>query len=81
MSIAQTERMKDYGHPKENFTLVGKMWGSYLDREISAKDVAVLMVLFKAARLKKGYKKDTVEDIRGYADCMDMLETSINHFA
>lgn len=74
MGLAHKERMKQYGHPKENFALIGKLWGAYLGIDISADDVASLMVLFKTARLKKGYKADTVKDIIGYAECIEMIQ-------
>lgn len=82
MSVAKTERMQQYGHPQKNFELIAKLWSAWLGQSITPLDVAVLMELFKTSRLKNGYHKDTVEDMRGYADCMDMLEESKpNHFA
>jgi hypothetical protein len=38
-------RNKDYGHPLDNFTMMGRMWGALLGvPDIPAETVAVMMV-------------------------------------
>lgn len=64
------DRQQSYGTPENNFSLIAKLWSVYLGKEISAQDVAMLMVLFKTARIKSGTAtKDSFVDIAGYAAC------------
>ena len=73
------EREEDYGTPENNFKAIGKFWGVYLKSahpemkglgRITAKDVAVMMVLFKTARIATGTgTDDCFVDIAGYAAC------------
>lgn len=62
------ERQDSYGAPEDSFTLIAQLWGGYLGRVLTAREVADMMVLFKVARLK-GQKptRDTYLDIAGYA--------------
>ena len=65
-------RAKDYGTPKDNFEAVAAMWNAYLGRReqgtITARDVAQMMILLKAARLSvsPGHR-DSLLDQAGYA--------------
>lgn len=43
------------------------MWSGYLEQEISASDVCVMMVLLKAARLRHKLSDDSFIDMAGYA--------------
>lgn len=64
------DRDNSYGNPENNFGLIGKLWSDYLGIEVSAVDVSMMMVLFKAARVKTGTAKfDSFIDIAGYAAC------------
>lgn len=64
-----------YGLPENNFQKIADMWNAYLNsysgasesRELSAKDVANMMVLLKIARAQNGDKADTYVDMIGYA--------------
>jgi len=75
------ERGKDYGPVKENFERVRILWDAYImakyqldvDDFPDSDDVANMMILLKMARLMHKYKKDTVDDIAGYAKCLNML--------
>ena len=66
--IITGERQDAYGSPEDSFALIGKLWGGYLERKITVREVADMMILFKVARLK-GQKptRDTYRDISGYA--------------
>lgn len=62
------QREQDYGSPESNFAIIAKLWGGYLDTEISTVDVAMMMVLLKVARIKNGGGSgDSFVDIAGYA--------------
>jgi len=68
------QRHKDYGTPKENFTLIAKYWSIFLGIEITAEQIPLMMILMKASRGQKNPKhKDTILDIIGYAKCLQEL--------
>tara|TARA_R110000787_G_scaffold88702_2_gene188169 strand:- start:4568 stop:4789 length:222 start_codon:yes stop_codon:yes gene_type:complete len=62
------EREKEYGNKKINHENIANLWSAYLRYDISAHDVAVLMLLLKVARTKSGHPtKDTYIDMVGYS--------------
>ena len=70
--IIYGDREKTYGKPSKNLDCIAKLWTAYLEsvggRELENKDVAIMMVLLKAARLANDpYHLDSVVDICGYA--------------
>lgn len=71
-------RAKDYGTPKENFEAVAAMWNAYLGRRqggITARDVAQMMILLKAARLSVSPDhRDSLLDQAGYAALAEELQ-------
>lgn len=79
-----TDRNQQYGEPEQNFTTIAQLWQAYLraatgadDIEIFPTDVAMMMVLFKAARVATAYqaKADNFVDLAGYAACGCELAT------
>lgn len=66
-----SDRNLQYGEPEDNFSDIAKLWSAYLDADIGAEDVAIMMCLFKIARLKSSYyeSKDSWIDLIGYAAC------------
>lgn len=64
------QREQDYGSPESNFGIIANLWSDYLDVEVTALDVAMMMVLLKVARIKNGGGSgDSFVDIAGYAAC------------
>lgn len=64
------QRQQSYGTPENNFSLIAELWSVYLEKDISAQDVAMLMILLKTARIKSGTATDdSFVDIAGYAAC------------
>jgi len=61
-------RGDSYGGPKENFKRIAALWSDWLEVEVNEKDVGVMMILLKIARLKNepGHY-DSYLDIAGYA--------------
>lgn len=83
-NIIYGDREKTYGHPSKNLQTIADMWTSYVnsasggalgDLEFSAKDVAVMMILLKAARLANDMEhRDSVVDICGYAALIERCD-------
>ena len=78
--IIYGDREQTYGHPDKNLKTISKMWNAYItavgQRELNAKDVAILMILLKTARLANDpNNRDSVVDICGYAA---LIERCIN---
>ena len=63
-------REQAHGNPHGTFERIAKAWSAYLNVELTAADVAVMMILFKTARLRGNPKhEDSWVDIAGYAAC------------
>lgn len=76
-SIVHTDRNHQYGKP-DNFTVIANLWCDYLRGAgvdiyfLEPYDVAMMMVLFKVARVATTQNRpteDTFLDIAGYAAC------------
>lgn len=63
------DRDMQYGSPEESFKRIADYWSVYLGNTVSAKDVAIMMILFKIAREEHSSKLDNWVDICGYAAC------------
>ena len=69
------DRNNQYGEPEDSFKAIADLWAGYLGTEISAKDVAAMMVLFKMARVRTGAgKSDNWIDAAGYCACGGEIE-------
>lgn len=78
-SMVCGQRERDYGSVEDNFWKIARYWNCYLDtltHDLNAKDVAIMMCLFKIARLDTGKgTPDTWIDLAGYAACGGELAT------
>lgn len=64
------QREQDYGSPESNFGIIANLWSDYLDAEVTALDVSMMMCLLKIARIKNGGGTgDSFVDLAGYAAC------------
>lgn len=68
-TIVNGHREQEYGTPEDNFGLIARLWSDYLGTLVSSVDVAMMMTLFKVARVKGGGTADCFVDIAGYAAC------------
>ena len=70
-------REDQYGTPEESFELIAQIWQALGDKEpLSAKDVAVRMIVVKLARASTGQPHaDNWVDIAGYAALAGELES------
>lgn len=60
-------RQKTYGHPKNNFSDIGRIWGTLLGiDDIKPETVALMMIGLKLAREKHMPTKDNMVDTIGY---------------
>jgi len=63
-------REQDYGSPEDNFRKIAGLWKAYTGYEFTPVDVAMMMALMKAARIKTGAgTMDSFVDLAGYAAC------------
>lgn len=69
------DRQQDYGDKQTNFQRIADLWTAYSDSPFSPKDVAVMMILVKVARIANTENhKDSWLDIIGYAGIGEDLE-------
>lgn len=68
--IVCSDRNKQYGEPEDNFRSIAELWSVYTGLTLTAKDVALMMTLFKIARLMANPEKDdSWIDAAGYIAC------------
>lgn len=78
--LVDGSRQDDYGHPAENFELIGNMWSALLKDKlnpkfgISSRDVALMMALLKIARQVNKAKRDNLVDAVGYLRTYEKIE-------
>lgn len=73
-SIVQGQRRDDYGDARACFNRIAKMWSGYLGIEITAFDVANLMITLKVCRAHgKGFQVESYIDVAGYAYCAEIV--------
>ena len=73
------DREQDYGSPERSFDVIARLWNAYLEDRMTimlgAKDVALMMALFKIARIMTGHgKADNWADGCGYLACGGEIE-------
>ena len=74
--IVTQDRNVTHGEPEDTFGLIAAYWSSHLDVTITSADVAVLMTLFKLARLKANPGNlENWTDGCGYLACGGELAT------
>lgn len=72
------DRAADYGDPNQSFGRIARLWRAYLDLpetiRLDARDVAQMMIVFKAARDRHQRKPDNPVDQAGYAQTANWLD-------
>ena len=77
--VINGERQDVYGSPEDSFALIASYWSIYLGRDVSERDVAMMMTLFKLARQSHQHKRDNLVDAAGYLGILgDMCEDGQN---
>ena len=83
--IICNDRNEQYGEPEDSFKNIAEYWHTYLEHNclvpdigfhITARDVAIMMVLFKLGRMETSYFQsyDSFIDAIGYMTCATDIE-------
>lgn len=78
-TIVNGARQDEYGTPAASFGRIAEYWNAYMahtrkeGRFFTAKDVAMMMILFKIARQENKHKHDNLTDIIGYTALLDYM--------
>jgi len=79
LRLVDEDRQEKYGDYEENLSRIAGMWSSYLNVDINAMDVALMMVLLKTSRAKAGYARDNAVDGVAYFLIHDSLARYDGH--
>lgn len=64
------EGHRDQDGREDSFKSIATYWSDYLNEHLTAKDVCVMMILLKIARVQHGHNNDdSLVDVAGYAAC------------
>lgn len=67
--LVHGDRQASYGHPIEDFTRTGRMWGAILGTDdVPPEKVALCMIAVKMSRECNKAKRDNWTDMAGYAE-------------
>ena len=84
-NLVQGDRQDNYGDIHTSFGQIAEYWDTYIRRkinetlasganfEITAMDVANLMILLKISRAQNKFDRDSYVDIVGYVVCAEKL--------
>jgi hypothetical protein len=68
LKLVTSDRAATHGDVVTNHQNIARLWSAYLHREITADEVAIMMVLLKVARTQLGaLNRDDYVDMAGYA--------------
>lgn len=83
LEIVHGAREQEYGHPADDLRRIGLLWTTHLagrrkpvslDDPLTAREVCVLMILLKGARLARTPDHaDSLADVVGYVVCSDRI--------
>lgn len=60
------DRQQQYGHPRKNFENIAHGWSMILEKEVTPRQVALMMAWLKLAREIQGPKRDSLVDACAY---------------
>jgi hypothetical protein len=72
--LVHGNRGADYGHPIDDYTRTGRMWGAILGiGDIDPRICCLMMAAMKVSREVNKHKRDNITDLAGYAECAQMV--------
>jgi hypothetical protein len=71
--LTSEDRIKDYGHPADNFADIAAMWSVILRANITPTQVGLCNVATKICRHLNKEKRDNLIDMAGYAKTLDII--------
>jgi len=71
--LTSEDRIKDYGHPADNFADIAAMWSVILRTNITPTQVGLCNVATKICRHLNKEKRDNLIDMAGYAKTLDTI--------
>lgn len=72
--LVHGDRGAAYGHPIDDYTRTGRMWGAILGiPDIDPRLCCLMMAAVKISRETNAPKRDNRTDLAGYAECADMI--------
>ena len=72
--LVHGNRGADYGHPIDDYTRTGRLWGAILGvPDIDPRLCCLMMSAVKISREVNRHKRDNLTDLAGYAECAQMV--------
>lgn len=72
--LVHGDRGAAYGHPIDDYTRTGRMWGAILGiGDIDPRICCLMMAAVKISRETNAPKRDNRVDLAGYAECANMV--------
>lgn len=72
--LVHGDRGAAYGHPIDDYTRTGRMWGAILGvGDIDPRICCLMMAAVKISREVNAPKRDNRVDLAGYAECAEMV--------
>jgi hypothetical protein len=72
--LVHGNRGADYGHPIDDYTRTGRMWGAILGiGDIDPRIACLMMAAVKISREVNKHKRDNLTDLAGYSECAHMV--------
>lgn len=74
--LVTNDRQEQYGHPLDNFTDIGRIFGTILGiDDVSPEKVGMMLVGLKLCREKFKHKRDNLTDGCGFFKTIDLIHT------
>lgn len=71
------DRQEVYGSATQNFTDTARMWSVIAGVDLTAEQVAMMMVALKLCRQLHRPKRDNIIDACGYLGCIEKIENGL----
>lgn len=71
--LVNTDRNAAYGHPLQDFQRVAVIWSGILNQLVTPEQVGQCLIGLKLARHCYQSTRDSLVDIAGYAECLDLI--------